>query len=306
MKIEYDKFIESAKKVERNSKSVKVNYKCLDDVIKLINKSDIKYWLDDNPFNILDDDTDRIIDTLLFLHTIGDYCFWGDPKWTIDVDGDKLDGSYAMMYLVCNYIKYNENFDMNFEQFKDFLKGNVEIPLLEDRYNNLLEMNKILAGNRFSDLIKNIDNDTELFEFIVRNFSYFEDKSIYDGVEVYFYKRAQLLVSDILHVKSVKEKITVDYGNLVGCADYKLPQVMRAYGILEYNKELENIVDSGILILADSEMENEIRASTLVVIDYMSKKLDIPRMDINDYIWLLGQDKEKMTKPYHKTITNKY
>jgi hypothetical protein len=123
-----------------------------------------------------------------------------------------------------------------------------------------------------------------------------------------FYKRAQLLTSDILHVREILENISVDYTHLAGCADYKIPQVMRCYGILDFDEELSNFVDNKIEIKKDSDMEIEIRANDIVVIDYIANKLDnkVSRIDINDYIWLLGQDKSKMVKYYHRTLTNKY
>ena len=47
---------------------------------------------------------------------------------------------------------------------------------------------------------------------------------------------------------------------------------------------------------------------TLKVIHYIYEKLGkkYDRMDINDFIWLLGQDKSKMIKPYHRTLTKHY
>ena len=126
--------------------------------------------------------------------------------------------------------------------------------------------------------------------------------------EVLFYKRAQLLTSDILHVREKKEKASVDYYHLIGCEDYKIPQVMRCYGMLEFSDSLADRVDNKVEIEEGSKEEVEIRANILKVIDYIYKKLDkkYSRMDINDFIWLLGQDKSKMTKPYHRTLTKHY
>ena len=55
-------------------------------------------------------------------------------------------------------------------------------------------------------------------------------------------------------------------------------------------------------------MEVEIRANDIVVIDYIYEKLngEVCRMDINDYIWLLGQDKRVVNKNYHRTKTIHY
>ena len=164
------------------------------------------------------------------------------------------------------------------------------------------------SGNSFYKLIKDLNVDSQLFEFIVSNLDYFKDVSTYDGEEILFYKRAQLLTSDILHVREKKEQIDVDYSHLIGCADYKIPQVMRCYGMLEFSDSLADRVDNKVELEEGSKEEVEIRANTLKVIDYIYEKLDrkYSRMDINDFIWLLGQDKSKMTKPYHRTLTKHY
>lgn len=301
----------STKYVSENSRYVKINYERLNKIIDKLDISKIKYWLDSNPYGLLDLSCEEIIDFLLIYHTIGDYCFWGDPKWKIKTqDGKIIDGSYAMLYLLMTRYKEEKSFDMSKEEFKEFLKGNVQIPLLEDRYQNLVIMNNFLRERKISfyELIKNFYKDEELIDFIISNFSYFKDESEYKGRTIYFYKRAQLLASDILHVRKILEHVKVDFSHLPGCADYKIPQVMRCMGILEFSDELANLVDNKIELKEGSEMEVEIRANDLVVLDYMAEKLNerISRMDLNDYIWLLGQDKSKMTKPYHRTLTKHY
>lgn len=305
-----DRIKDSALYVSNNSKYVKINYEKIEEVLASGSFNDIRYWLDTNPFDILDMNYRDIVNFLLVLHTIGDYCFWGEPKWEIDTEIGKLDGSYAMMYILINRFKNNSDMNMRYEEFADMLKGNVEIPLLKERYNCLVEMNTYLdgIGKDFYDEIKDIRVDIELLDYVVSTFSYFKDEGIYNGEIVYFYKRAQLLVSDILHVRKMLENIEVDYSNLMGCADYKIPQVMNALGMLEYEYDLEFKLARKDEIEENSDMEIEIRANDLVVIDYIYQKLDgkICRMDINDYIWLLGQDKSKINKNYHRTKTIHY
>jgi hypothetical protein len=211
------------------------------------------------------------------------------------------------MYILLEKFKHDNNFNISFEQFSDLLKGNVEIPLLRERYDCLVKMNTYLDGiaKDFYDEIKYYRDDISLLNYILNNFDYFNDECTYRKERVYFYKRAQLLVSDILHIRSLLENVNVDYSNLRGCADYKIPQVMRCFGMIDFNEELSDIVDNFIELDYGSEMEVEIRANDLVVIDYIYKRLDgkVSRMDINDYIWLLGQDKSKIIKPYHRTKT---
>ncbi len=293
-----------------NSQYVKINYEKVDEMIKKIEESKISYWLESNPFDIFDMNLESIINFLLIYHSIGDYCFWGNPKWEIETSLGKLDSSYAIMYLIINRFKEGKTFNMSFKDFKKFLEGNVEIPLLEDRYNNLVQMNQFIEqqNKSFYELIKDFDKDIQLLEFIINNFKYFEDKSKYKGREIYFYKRDQLLTSDILHVMESVGKKKVDYSHLIGCADYKIPQVMRCYGMLEFNDELMEKVDNQIELLENSEEEIEIRANDLEIIDYIYEKLGkrYQKMAINDFIWLLGQDKSNMNKPYHRTLTNHY
>lgn len=301
---------ESSKYVSDNSKYVKINYEKIDEIIEGGEFNAIRYWLDTNPFNILDMNYRDIVNFLLLYHTIGDYCFWGDPKWEIDTEVGKLDGSYAIMYILINRFRNNNDMNMSYEEFADMLKGNVEIPLLKERYNCLVEMNKYLdsIGKDFYDEIKDLKVDIDLLDYVVSTFSYFKDETNYNGVNVYFYKRAQLLVSDILHVRKMLENIEVDYSNLMGCADYKIPQVMNALGMLEYEYDLEYKLARKEELQEDSIEEIEIRANDLVVIDYIYEKLnrEVCRMDINDYIWLLGQDKSKINKNYHRTRTIHY
>lgn len=305
-----NKLNSSYKYVVNNSKYVKINYTKVDEMIKKINESEITYWLDTNPFGILDMGFEKIVNFLLIYHTIGDYCFWGDPKWEIATPKGKLDGSYAIMYLIINRFKANNDFNMSFNEFKELLKGNVEIPLLNDRYENLVQMNEFLKNydKSFCEIIQNMHTDGELLEFIVSHFPYFEDEAEYDHQRIYFYKRAQLLTSDLLHIMEVKCGIKTEYFNLIGCADYKIPQVMRCYGMLEFEQSLAEKVDQKIALPENSLQEIEIRANDLEVINYIYEKTDkkYTRMDINDFIWLLGQDKIKMTKPYHRTLTKHY
>ena len=303
-----NKIKESIYYVKDNAEYVEINYKALDEIIKNINLENNIHWLISNPFGILNMDIKDIMYYLLVLHTIGDYCFWGDNKWSIETSDGVLDGTYAIMYLILKRMQSKKSFNMTKNEFKEFLKGNNEIPLLDDRYKNLCIMNEYLKGRNFYDLIKDKKKDSELLVYLTQNLPYLKDVSIYQGESIYFYKRAQLMVSDILHIREYIEKVDVDYANLMGCADYKIPQVLNNLGVLIYSKDLDNKIMARQELKENSEEEIEIRACDLVVIDYIYQKLNgkISRMDINDYLWLLGQDKKKITKPYHRTLTSHY
>lgn len=298
--------------VATNSKYVSINYEKLDEYIKIIDCEKIKFWLSSNPYNLFDMGIAKTINFMLIFDSI-DYCFWGQPKWTIETIDGKKDGSDALLYALLNYVKNLNKIDftnVSFEEFSNILKGNIEIPFLRERYNTVISIcnvvNKRMNGNFYS-YIKDINVDTELFDIIINNFADFCDEREYDGNKVYFYKLAQLLTSDILHIKELISGTKVDYSHLVGCADYKIPQTLRALGILKYNDELSNIIDNKVLIDKNSKYEVEIRANMIAVINYINSKLEnCCSIDINDYLFLSSKSVKDIAKPYHLCRNQNY
>ena len=308
-----NKIIKSCEYVANNSKFVKINETNLNKFIERIKNIETKHWLSFSPYNLLDLPIENIINFLLVYEAI-DFSFWGNPKWTINTDNGKEDGSIALLYVILKYVKEKNTTDFSNitkEEFKEILKGNIEIPLFKERYNIIKKVSNIVnekMNGNFYMFIKDVTIDTELFEIIVKYFPNFKDERIYNNKKIYFYKLAQLLTSDILHIREIKENIRVDYSHLVGCADYKIPQVMRGLGILEYSDKLSNIIDRKKKIELNSEYEVEIRANMLVAIDLIKKKLEnrVCEIDINDYIWSQGRSKNIELKPYHLTRNTNY
>lgn len=308
----FDKIKSSTEYVMKNSKYVKINYDKLNDFIKNIKCDDLKNWLLYNPYYLLDLTVEEIINFLLIFEAV-DYSFWGDPKWTIKTESGIKDGSDALLYAMLKYVKENSVIDLmnlTFDEFSKMLNGNVEIPLLEERYNTIVNIRKVInkkmKGN-FYKYIYNITTDVELFNIIITNFESFKDERIYDGITIYFYKLAQLLTSDILHIREKLENAKVDYSNIIGCADYKIPQTLRALGIIEYNKELSDLIDNKVEIDISSKFEVEIRASQIVVIEYIKNKIaNAISIDINDFLFIYSKKVKDIVKPYHLCRNTNY
>ena len=307
----FDKIHDSCNYVMKNSKYVSINYKKLDDFIKNIKTKDLKHWLISNPYNLFDMGIEKIVNFLLIFESI-DFSFWGNPKWAINANGESKDGSDALLYLMINYVKNNSTdfSKITLAEFKNIFLGNVEIPLLHERYNIIRSVSQVVnekMNGNFYDSIKDLTTDKDLFDYIITNFDCFIDERIYDEHKICFYKLAQLLTSDILHLREKLENIDVDYSNLIGCADYKIPQTLRALGITEYSSELSKIVDNKEEIDVSSKYEVEIRASQIVVIDYIKSKIkDVNSIDINDYLFLYSKNVKNIVKPYHLCRNTNY
>ena len=95
---------------------------------------------------------------------------------------------------------------------------------------------------------------------------------------------------------------------MVGCSDYKIPQILRGLGILEYLDELEILVDNKKVLGPNSRFEVEIRAATIVAINKIKEYLKnkFLSIEINDMLWELSHDSDIKLKPYHLTRTMNY
>lgn len=201
--------------------------------------------------------------------------------------------------------------NITIEELDEIFKGTTSIPLLKERFEIIKQL--VSEFKQISDLQQamNANDDIELLNNIISHFSNFRDISLYKDREIYFFKRAILLVGDlILNIRSINESVKND-NNMVGCADYKIPQVLRHLGILEYSNGLATLIDERQEIQHDSEMEIEIRANMLYAIELIKEKLhqngiDMNSVQIDNALWLLSKNKEFKDKPHHLTRTIYY
>lgn len=313
-----EEILNSIQFVVNNSKYVKIKEDNIENAINLVTNNEKKSWLNSDLLDLNKYSQNQIIMYLILCESLN-FCYWdSDIKWKIEYKGEWYSGSLGLFYGISKAIQNGYdllNIDylekMTIEQLDEIFKGTTSIPLLEERYEIIKQLVQELK--KIDDLSKALDsnNDIELLNNIINNFSNFNDISIYKGKKVYFFKRAILLVGDLIeNVKSIKEKVKND-SNMLGCADYKIPQVLRHLGILEYNEELAHIVDSKQQLKHDSEMEIEVRANMLYALELIKNKLhqkgiEMNSTQIDNILWLLSKNKEFKAKPYHLTRTIYY
>lgn len=313
-----EEILNSIQFVVNNSKYVKIKEESIENAINLVTNNEKKSWLNSDLLDLNKYSQNQIIMYLILCESLN-FCYWdSDIKWKIEYKGEWYSGSLGLFYGISKAIKNGYdllNIDylekMTIEQLDEIFKGTTSIPLLEERYEIIKQLVQELKN--IDDLSKALDsnNDIELLNNIINNFSNFNDISIYKGEKVYFFKRAILLVGDLIeNVKSIKEKVKND-SNMLGCADYKIPQVLRHLEILEYNEELAQIVDSKQQLKHDSEMEIEVRANMLYALELIKNKLhqkgiEMNSTQIDNILWLLSKNKGFKAKPYHLTRTIYY
>src|SRR3989338_6253132 len=304
--------LDSLEPVLTQSTSVKL----LDEKIKAFahtfDESKVYHWLSICPFDLRQLTEVEKMNFLFTLDSIS-FSYWGTPRWTVDYSGKIYDGSKAMMICLVGAIAVGANFspkclaNIQRSDLENILRGSVEIPLLDERVKILNEVGRNTQkkyGGDFRYIVDSAEGDVIRFiDIIGGTFQSFEDVSDYNRNKVFFRKRAQLLAADLNNFFGCFETVEV----LTACADYKIPQVLRRYGILQYSDELQKKIILRKKILVGSMEEVEIRAHTIHAVELIKKELNcVTSNQINDYLWLEGQKKELIDEPYHRTRTIAY
>lgn len=302
---------EEFKYVVNNSKYVSINESEIEKFVNDLGSINYNHW--SNELNLDLEEKEWIL--LAFIIESMNFCFWKKPKWKIRYNNEIMSGSNALFYSVIKEVEFNKNFlniaylhDINEEKFRKIFKGiEGEIPLFEARYDNFKEVvNNIYNNSKFYDDLFSIRTDRELLKYITDNFSSFDDKSKYKNKIIHFNKRATLLTNDLFYLSKTINCNLNNVNNLSGCADYGIPRTFRDYNILIYNDELSKMVDNEEEIFHDSEMEVEIRASMLYIIEIIKEKLRqkgivINSVELDNLIWWMGKKNKKSN--VHHTIT---
>ena len=185
--------------------------------------------------------------------------------------------------------------------------------LFDERLAIIRENFKILKdkfGGQSINILKQAGNDTDKFvELILENFPSFRDIVEKDGNIYSFLKRVQIFPSDISFT-GIEELKLSNLDHLTVFADYKLPQILEALGVLKYSDELNSEIVNEQLIPKGSRKEIELRASSIIAIEKMHDEMVKLGRNIttNELDWILWVEAKatKFTKPHHKTLTTFY
>jgi hypothetical protein len=270
------------------------------------------------------DGTERTANWTLALDAMN-FCFWAEkdqPRWQVVYEGETLNGYLAEAASLKRAVEegvplWDADYLCNMSEadLTNIFRGEQTIPLFEQRLRNVREVGQVLHDHydgQCTHVIEEADGSApKLALLIAEHFSSFRDVEFYRGQPVRFYKRAQICVADLHSTFSGKSwGAFPDIDQLTAFADYKLPQVLRHFGILSYAPELARRIDYLELIEAGSEEEIEIRAATVWACELLRRRMiqhDHPMTAaaIDLRLWLLGQNASDM-KPYHRTRTQFY
>lgn len=189
-----------------------------------------------------------VVDTLNF-------CFWsqGTEKWTVTWNGKTYSGYFALCAAVnraldegCSITDPKFYSQISLRDLKHIFRGDNNfnsIPLLNKRLDCLHGVGLALIerfDGRFLNCVLSSNNSaTALLKIILENFPCFKDEAVYKGKKVSFYKRAQILIADIwVCFRGEREGYFKDISDLTMFADYRVPQVLVYFDVLQYSESL--------------------------------------------------------------------
>ncbi len=318
-----NKILQSIRPVVEYAQHVRINFSALETFCSTFQGlSEIK------PFFVSPSLTADQRMQLSLVYNAVNFCYWGDPKWTVEYQGKRTGGAYGMKACFLRALEEGHSMldtsylrKLDQKTFDNIVRGVGELPLFGRRIKFLRDLGKIL-DEKYEGQAKNLVASTEedaikLLDNLTTNFYFYDDASNYHGNKVLFHKRAQLFVHNIHHIiqsQSQEHRGLSQVDELTALADYKVPQLLRKLGIITYSQSLANAIDAKETLPAHSDEEIEIRAFTIEAVDLMVQRLKgkfptLNAIDLDHFIYLeskktpSGQENDK---PHHRTLTTAY
>lgn len=134
---------------------------------------------------------------------------------------------------------------------------------------------------------------------------------------MHFYKRAQIFVADLWGAYGRPSDpnhpfFFHDIHALTMFADYRIPQLLHHFGVLQYSPELMNVIETLGEIPFGSKHETEIRACTIIAVEELKRKLNsnqgisLTSIEVDWILWNWGENIKEDIKPHHRTLTIYY
>lgn len=245
------------------------------------------------------------------------FCFWSDPgqpRWELEYRGRTYNGYRALAAGLRKAIEEGVAL-LDAGYLREVSLGEVlaGIPLLAEREANAREVGRVLSeryDGSFEKMARAAGGSAvRLVGMLEDELSSFRDRTTYGGKEVRFLKRAQITVVDLAGTFAGQGCAQFeDLRQLTAFADYKIPQVLEAQGILRYSPALAAVVDRRELIPPGDPREVEIRAGMVWAVEWIRQELsargrDLAAWEIDWFLWNVGQQPVENERPYHRTRT---
>jgi hypothetical protein len=161
------------------------------------------------------------------------------------------------------------------------------------------------AGGEYGHVVAEAGSSAVALATRLATWECFADVSPYDELQVPFFKRAQLTGSD-LHVAGVAPFDDIDCLTLF--ADNLVPHVLALDRVLVLDPELASRIESGTLLVHDSEEEVELRACAVHAVELLADACDrrLCPAEIDMVLWTRGKQPRFKARPRPRARATAY
>jgi len=165
---------------------------------------------------------------------------------------------------------------------------------------------------RYAGLVAAADGSAARMIGILEAMPFYRDVSRYGDLEVPFYKRAQITVSDLAAAFEGKGPGRFDdLDRLTLFADNLVPHVLRYEGVLVYDDSLAGRIDAGKRLDSGSPEEVEIRAVAVHAVERLVSAIRerggrTNARSLDGLLWNRGQRPEIKAHPRHRARSTGY
>lgn len=255
------------------------------------------------------DNGPRTLQYLLVVDALN-FCFWPDSSLEYEqlAKGVKAAAQHAPDTLEAARLAEASEADV-----QALIGRQHPLPLQAERARLLREVGRGLQqhfAGQAADLVAAADRSAvSLVDSMTATFPGFRDHCIYRGRQVHLLKRAQIFVADVwgaFQGKGLGEFHDID--QLTMFADYRVPAVLREFGVLQYSQKLAAQIDDKLEIAAGSAAECEIRACTIQAVEQLKAALSDAELgpcsiQLDWWLWEHGEKNRRVHAPHHRTLT---
>ncbi|GIW66831.1 MAG: hypothetical protein KatS3mg095_0729 [Candidatus Parcubacteria bacterium] len=253
---------------------------------------------DFNKFQIyLKDIKIQKLSNFLFFLRILDFRLWEFPQnWQYK----NKKGFYGLLLRIKDLFKFDLD-KINFLIFKKIISPKEKDYLAKLRYKIFKQSLDWLHKNYESDFMNYFEENKKPIDFCFNLCQLEKFQDYYQNF--YFLKPNQLLYLEFIIGNKIFKKFENELKTLTIFSDYKITQIFLNFNLIFLPQKYLEIIKSKKKIKKQSTLENELRWSSIILGENLSKKLNIPSYLIDNLMWNLAHKiKFKIPHPRVKTI----
>jgi hypothetical protein len=159
-------------------------------------------------------------------------------------------------------------------------------------------------GGSFTALVDSAAGSAVALATHLGGWECFADTSRYEELELPFLKRAQITAADLDRAGVAS---FADLDRLTMFADNLVPHVLRLDGVLSFDPQLVNRIERPELIEHGSPEEVEIRACAVHAVELIvAARPGVAAADVDELLWLRGQEPRYKSSPRHRSRCTAY